>query len=297
MDIENNEHESNNVKLRISIGSALVIVGASLVGPAMNRMLQSEPWPYWTIILLIVGGLAIVIGLLILIVPPKSWKKIWQSILGFPTWLRETYIWYKYGPKCVLKAPVIDYELYLDGNERRYSTKVYLSISVSEKAKNYYPIRCDLSNISFTLYQKQGLMPVKAFLERNPLLPTKILRDKPGNTNHWIGLSWFPYNNPDIVYLDVYRRYKWVITNIYIYLGNLRKRRKLTKTGWAINVKKLNQGNKHLTKKEEQVGEPAKKRFFDKDKEYFVKLWQTTKEKWKQTVVITVGMVALLVVL
>lgn len=44
-------------------------------------------------------------------------------------------------------------------------------------------------------------------------------------------------------------------------------------------------------------GGVAKKHFFDKDKEYFVKLWQTTKEKWKQTVVITVGMVALLVVL
>jgi hypothetical protein len=42
---------------------------------------------------------------------------------------------------------------------------------------------------------------------------------------------------------------------------------------------------------------PTKKSFFDKDKRYFTKLWQTTKEKWKQTVVITVGMVALLVVL
>ena len=44
-------------------------------------------------------------------------------------------------------------------------------------------------------------------------------------------------------------------------------------------------------------GGVAKKHFFDKDKEYFVRLWQTTKEKWKQTIVITVGMLALLVVL
>jgi hypothetical protein len=44
-------------------------------------------------------------------------------------------------------------------------------------------------------------------------------------------------------------------------------------------------------------GGVVKKHFFDKDKEYFVRLCQTTKEKWKQTVVITVGMVALLVVL
>lgn len=44
-------------------------------------------------------------------------------------------------------------------------------------------------------------------------------------------------------------------------------------------------------------GGVAKKHFFDKDKKYFIKLWQTTKKEWKQTIVITVGMVALLVVL
>ena len=185
------------------------------------------------------AGIAIVVmALLILIVPSKNWKRVWWSITGLPRWLRELYIWHKYGPKCTLEIPAIDYELYSDSNERRYSTKVHLSINVSEKANNYYPIRCDLSDIKFTLYQKQGLMPVSASLERNPLLATKILRNTSGNTSHWIGLSWFPYNNQDIVFLDVNRRYKWEITDVYIYLGNLHKRRKLTKTGWAVNVKR-----------------------------------------------------------
>jgi hypothetical protein len=45
----------------------------------------------------------------------------------------------------------------------------------------------------------------------------------------------------------------------------------------------------------EQGGAP-KKHFYDKDKEYFVNLWQTIKAKWQETVVLSVGLVCLLVV-
>ena len=43
-------------------------------------------------------------------------------------------------------------------------------------------------------------------------------------------------------------------------------------------------------------GRAAKKHFFDKDKEYFINLWQTMKAKWQETVVLSVGLVCLLVV-
>ncbi len=42
-------------------------------------------------------------------------------------------------------------------------------------------------------------------------------------------------------------------------------------------------------------GGGGKKHFFDKDKDYFVKLWQTIKAKWQETVVLSVGLVCLLV--
>ena len=45
-----------------------------------------------------------------------------------------------------------------------------------------------------------------------------------------------------------------------------------------------------------EQGGAAKKHFYDKDKEYFVSLWQTIKAKWQETVVLSVGLVCLLVV-
>ena len=45
-----------------------------------------------------------------------------------------------------------------------------------------------------------------------------------------------------------------------------------------------------------EQGGAAKKHFYDKDKEYFVNLWQTIRAKWQETVVLSVGLVCLLVV-
>lgn len=235
MDTENNKREYP--PQRIAAASIFGIMAGAFVGSAMSSIQPGQDWPQWVIWFLVVGGILCFTALIIL-VPVAWWKRIWQSIVGFPSYLRETYIWHKYGPKCTIETPVVDYELYPDNNERRYSTKVVLSIKVSEKARNYYPIRCDLSDIKFVLHQKQGLMPVRHLLERNLLLETKILRNTPGNTSHWIGLHWFPYNNPDSVFLDVYRRYRWTITDVHVYMGNLHKRRKITKTGWAVNAQK-----------------------------------------------------------
>lgn len=235
---ENNNHEGNHVKLRIAIGATLGIVGASLVVPAMNSMLQPELVPWWAILLLVIGGMAIITGLLILIVPPKRWKHIWQSVLGFPTWLREIYTWHKYGPKCIIEMPVIDFELYPDDQTRRYSAKVFLTVFISEKTSDYYPVRCSFRNISFQLEQKHGLMPLHASLELNPVQSLEIILKTPGKTTHRIGLSWFPYNNPAIVFIDLQKPYTWIIKGIHVYLGNLRRYRKLSRKRRVFNGEK-----------------------------------------------------------
>ena len=232
MDTENN----SRLQLRIAIGSALVLVGLALFGVAMTSILQVEPCPWWAIALLIVGVTTIITGLLLLILPPKSWRKIWQSVLGFPTWLRETYIWQKYGPKCILETPVIDFELYADEQMRRYSAKVFLTVFVSEKTRSYLPVRCTFRNIRFQLEQRHVMIPLSASLELNPLLETEILLNTPGKTTHSIGLSWFPYNNPTILFVDTQKPYTWVIKEVHVYLDNLQKYRKLSRKGRVSNA-------------------------------------------------------------
>jgi len=66
-----------------------------LWGPALNNILQPGPAPFWAISLFIFGGIILVMGLLILIVPPYRWK----AILNTPRSIRRFYWWKRYSPK------------------------------------------------------------------------------------------------------------------------------------------------------------------------------------------------------
>lgn len=224
------------------IATALLAIGSAcwgLAGVAVNKLVQSgQVLPVWAILLLVIGALCFLAAFLLLLAHPKSWRELWQSVLGFPTWLRETYIWHKYGPKCTLEMPVIDFELYSDEQMRRYSANIFLTVFVSEKTSKYYPVRCSFRNITFQLEQKYGLVPLHASLELNPVQSLEILLNTSGKTTHKIGLSWFPCNNPAIVFVDLQKPYTWVIKDVHVYLDNLRKCRKLSKKGRVSNVEK-----------------------------------------------------------
>ena len=204
--------------------------------PQLLPSQQAIPWYqsgfFWA------GIIIVAIALLILIVPPKRWKRIWQSVLGFPTWLREIYIWHKYDPKCIIEMPVIDFELYPDDQMRRYSAKVSLTVFVSEKTSDYCPVRCSFRNISFQLEQKHGLVPLHASLELNPVQSLEILLKTPGKTTHKISLSWFPCDNPAVLFIDTQKPYTWEIKDVRVYLDNLRRYRKLSRKGRLSNVEK-----------------------------------------------------------
>lgn len=185
------------------------------------------------------AGIVIVLtALLILTVPPRRWKRIWKSVLGLPTWIREMYIWQKYGPKCTIEMPVIDFQLYSDEQTRRYSTHIFLTVFISEKTSKYYPVRCSFRNMTFQLEQKHGLIPLHAPLELNPVQSLEILLNTPGETTHKIGLSWFPYNNPAILFVDTQKPYTWEIKDVHMHLDNLQKYRNLSRKGRVSNVEK-----------------------------------------------------------
>lgn len=223
------------------IASVLTAMGAAcwgLAGLAVNKLLQSgQSLPGWAIGLLILGTLLFLAAVLILTVSPKSWRNIWQSVLGFPTWLREAYIWQKYGPKCMLGIPVIDFELYADEQMRRYSANVFLTVFASEKTRSYFPVRCSFRLIKFQLEQKHEMVPLYALLELNPVQPLEYVLNTPGKTTYRISLSWFPYTNPAILFIDVQKPYSWVIKDVYVYLDNLQNYRKLSRKGWVSHDK------------------------------------------------------------
>ena len=238
MDTGNN----NSLGLRIAIGSGLVATGCAIAGPAMSNILQVEPVPLWAIILMIIGVTAIISGLSILIIPPRRWRYIWQFMLGFPTWLRETKIWKRYGPVCTFGEPKITFHLSKDRQTREYTANISLLISLSEKARNYYPVKVlvDKETTKFHLEQNRGGVRVSPnSLELVPGTIRQTIRNTPSNTLIDLAFSWSPYNNPAIAFIDIQNPpYEWIVEGVEVHLANVNKIRKLSKRGKVSSIEK-----------------------------------------------------------
>lgn len=94
--------ENNHIELRVGVATVLALVGAAFMSrlpqyiPGQKEIAWYQSGFFWV-------GLAIVIlALLILLIHPKYWKRIWQSIWGFPNWIHKTYIWKRYKPVIVI---------------------------------------------------------------------------------------------------------------------------------------------------------------------------------------------------
>lgn len=230
----NVDREQEN-RMRV-IGGGLITVGLGLVVTTVARLLQPgvERAPAWAIALLAVGGLALVTGLLLVIIRPKTWKGLWLSFLGLPSWRRETCIWRRCGLTCKVGIPKIDHQLSQNGQSREYSAKVRLLVSLSEKARDYLPlgISVDKSTTFFVLEQNRGLASVHPVtLEVVPGTPRETLLKTPGMHAYDIAFSASVFNNPSIVFVDLERPYTWTLKGITSHLANVKKTRLLPGSG------------------------------------------------------------------
>ncbi|MFC1956033.1 hypothetical protein ACFLWZ_05870 [Chloroflexota bacterium] len=245
MDTGNNNMETetnNSLGLRIAIGSGLVATGCAITGPAMSDILQADPAPWWSIALMVIGVTAIIVGLSILIISPRKRRRIGQLVRGFPTWRRETKIWKRYGPVCTFGEPKITFNLSEDGQTRVYTAKISLSISLLEKAWNYYPVKVivDKQTTTFHLEQSRGgvkVSPVSLELVTGTLKQTLI--NTPSNTPIDLAFSQSPYNNPAIAFVDIQKPpYEWIVEGVEVHLANINKIRKLSKRGKVSNTER-----------------------------------------------------------
>ena len=162
------------------------------------------------------AGIAIVaIALLILIVSPKRWRIIGQSVLGFPKWLREAYMWKRYGPKYIITNPVIESSLLNDDGATEIQYKVKFRISIKNKA---LPLKVRLSEAVVIIEQETewGKNP-PLYLGNFPRQPD--IEMKPRDEGHWdlsVAQSLIGGNlrNPP----DLSKDYKWGIRRIYVAL-------------------------------------------------------------------------------
>ncbi len=222
-----------------AVGVALSPTGLALMGWAVDRLAvlsqmvgQNTAW--WPIPLLVLGSVMLVVGLLLIIVPPKRWKGLWLAFRGFPAWLREVRIWGRCELTYEAGVPKIDHQLSQDGQTRQYTAIVRLLVSVSEKAKDYLPLGISVakSTTFFVLEQNRGLASVHPVtLEVVPGTARETLLTTPGTHPYVVAFSASQYNNPSIVFVDLEQPYTWTLKGVTANLANVRKTRQLRAKG------------------------------------------------------------------
>jgi len=155
------DENGDRLQVRIAVGCAFTSVGAALAVVAMTSILQPEPCPWWAILLLILGGITLIAGLLVLIVPPRRWKKLWHSVWGLPKWFHNTCYWKCHGPRCNIGDPIFKPSEISEIGHDDYEAKITATVMVWIKNKSK-PIKVNLSSTNVCLEQKVGWREQKA---------------------------------------------------------------------------------------------------------------------------------------
>lgn len=165
------------------------------------------------------AGIAIVIiALLILVVPPKNWRRIWQLMLGLPRWIYETYIWKRYGPKYTIGDPSIDSKILENSIGTRYTANVVVTITNWDK----YPLEVDLRWVKVCVAQKAGWKPLSIGLTTK--LGQGIITLKSGETGRYPVVLDYIWNGNSEGSPNIHSRYKYGVQGIYvIFRGNRRE--------------------------------------------------------------------------
>jgi hypothetical protein len=146
-----NNQQDNNLALRISIGSAFVASGIVIGEPMLDRVLKAtpaEPAPWWAITLLVIAMIMLVSGLLILVVPRKTWRRIGYNIrYGFPLQIQKMYHMRRYGPKIDNSTPTFNKTMSEISGTYDVTIVATFNIEIKPSTK---PVKVNLNSV--TLY-------------------------------------------------------------------------------------------------------------------------------------------------
>lgn len=184
------------------------------MGVAMARMLQSEPWPWWSIVLLVIGGITLIAGLLILTVSPRRWKSIGCSIIGFPGWIHRTYIWLSRGPQWSISKPILSPDEITPSNINSVKTNFTTTLSLVIKNRDDYPLEGALYSLEVNVEQRLGRIKVRCALRPNPSYQITIQPHQEGTYKLFLFGACSSHRC-----LDVTKPYNWGIQGISVSLN------------------------------------------------------------------------------
>jgi hypothetical protein len=207
------ETENNRILLRITAASILGAVGAALMSRLPQMLPGNIPMPWYRDGYMLAGIILVIAALLVLVISPTRWKRIWNLIIGFPRWVRITFIWIRYGPKCIIEDPV------MQSNKLEkppgVSYEVQIRISIKNKGK---PLKITLASMWMHIKQKTEWNILTMGLSNRGGTPETEL--KPWEEgNYLVVVSGAGSGNPQD-FPDITKKYQWGIRAVNLSLPN-----------------------------------------------------------------------------
>lgn len=161
--------ENNNPSvIRITVAVILAEVGVAFLSRLPQLLPGQQEIPWYKSGFFLVGLAIVVFALLILIVPPAFWKRIWRWVKGLSRRGYTAYVWWlRCGLRYKIYGPIFESKVSKLG-PRNYEEIITASIWIWIKTKNK-PLKVSLNWLNVCLEQEIGFEQQKwrYKLERN----------------------------------------------------------------------------------------------------------------------------------
>jgi hypothetical protein len=204
--------DNDHLQLRIAVASILALVGAAFISrlPQLLPGQQAIPWYqsgfFWA------GIVIVVIALLILIVSPKNWRRVWFSVINCPYEIKRTYIWWFRSPKWLVSEPIISLNELTPSSTGQTNYTATLSLII--KNRDNYTLEGALYSLTVNIEQGLGRMKVRCILRPNPSYQIKI---QPHQEETYKLLLFGACSSSRC--LDIKKPYNWGIQGITVSLN------------------------------------------------------------------------------
>ncbi len=214
---------SNHLQVRIAVAIILGTVGAAMMSRLPQLLPGQMPLPWYQDRYFLVGIIIVIIALLVLIIPPRHWMKLWYSVLGTPRWLYIRFMWIVYAPKYIISNPIIrEVEVASSWVSAPPELHYKASFSISVKNKGM-PMKLRLQEaVVFILQETEWGMRKTLQLGNLPAQDEKEF--KPNDEGHWdliVGTISGHQISPPTNHPNLKKKYSWGIQGIYVTLPKL----------------------------------------------------------------------------
>lgn len=213
--------------VRIAVGTGLVAIGGGLMSRLPQLLPGQTAIPWYQDRYLVAGAVIALVGLLVLIVPPRHWKKLWPLLRGFPVWVARSYHWKRHGPTYSIGNPSLSHEA-IAGDDKYTGT-----FEVQVWNKDNYPLLVDLNPGWIRVEQRVGRHTRGVELRVSGEHSRPYCNIEPHGQERYQIVMTGAYSGNRAHFPNLGKRYHWKLRSIRVELEGADSRLLCSKEGWT----------------------------------------------------------------